>query len=130
MMVNLAELDNKFFFGAYKNNKCYLGYCDMVQDRVVDQFSCENEPINGIDSPSSGPSPQLYFCTNDDLVAGWDFRIQDGGISKLGFRGSNPQDIKCSPTNPFEIAVCDDRKSLFVIKPFTRYSTSESQKKK
>ena len=122
--------EGKFFYGAYKNNKCYLGYCDIIQDRVITQYMQENEPINGIDYVPIESNKRLFFCTNDDIVAGWDFRTQEGGITKLGFRGSNPQDIKVSPIKPFEIAVCDDRKSIFVLSLLLRFLTSESLKRK
>jgi hypothetical protein len=121
--------EGKFFYGAYKNNKCYLGYCDIIQDRVITQYTQENEPINGIDYMPVESNRRLFFCTNDDIVAGWDFRAQEGGITKLGFRGSNPQDIKISPMKPNEIAVCDDRKSIFVLGVLLRYLTSEGPKR-
>jgi len=103
-------------FGAYKKNECYLGYCDANTDQTLALYTSENEPVNGIDAFQSDPNNKLYFCTNDDLVGSWDCRAPDAeGIIKFNFRGSNPQDIKCSPTVPHQIAVCDDRKCIIVF---------------
>ncbi len=115
MVVISFQPENYFFYGAYKNNQCLLGYCDVNQGVVVAQYKGDNEPPNGIDLVGPSQTSRLLFCTNDDLVASWDYRTNGGGITKYGFRGSNPQDIKSSPSNPHEFAVCDDRKSILVV---------------
>lgn len=91
-----------------------VGLYNIQSDSIVNFYQIEGEPVNGVDQISKDRN-NLLFCTNDDLVMLWDSRTgENNGAVKFNFRGSNPQDIKSSPRNPYEFAVCDDRNCFYV----------------